>query len=358
VTRGALTNITGEAHHTFSPWVGQRSATFRFELVDGTTGQFLGELHPTRGASLTHDTTRTIKRSLQLSLGAADTAAVNPVRDRIDVYMVFNQEEPHEHPLGRYMFVDNSRQLWTSGRLSDPALVDEMFIVDQALERGLANDGKPVETLIRQVMADSGSGLGYTLESSPYVSAEAFRAGMYRGQVLESLALTGDYFSPWVGNDRHLHFIRAFDPAKRVPDFDFDTGAQVYRNGIIETDDLLTAPNRFVVISNAATDPSLPVVGTADVLATAPHSIANRGFVVTSVNDLQVTDNLQATAVATNLAIRKTVFERVSLSTPPDPRHDSYNVVRWQGELWLELAWSMALMEGGQMNHLLRKAYT
>jgi hypothetical protein len=52
------------------------------------------------------------------------------------------------------------------------------------------------------------------------------------------------------------------------------------------------------------------------------------------------------------------VFERVELSTPPDPRHDSHNVIRWQGENWLELAWSMPLVEGGEMRHVLRKAYT
>ncbi len=125
----------------------------------------------------------------------------------------------------------------------------------------------------------------------------------------------------------------------------------------METDDLLTAPNRFIVISNVSSDSSAPVTASFDVPASAPHSIQNRGFVVAQVEDLQVPDPTQAMAVAKNLALRQTIFEQVTLTTAPDPRHDSYNVVWWQGEPWLELSWSMALVEGGAMNHLLRKAY-
>jgi hypothetical protein len=357
MTRTALTTLPAEAHHVLSPWVGQRSATFRFELINGLTGALLGEITPIRGASLTHDTSRTIKRSLTLDLGKADTAAINPITDRVDVFMVFNQEAPHEHPLGRYMFVDSTRSLFTSGRLSNTALTDEMFILDQAILAGIGGRNRSVTTVITSVIQDAGTGAGFTLEASPYSTIQSWGIGINRGQVLEALALSGDFFSPWFGNDKQMHFVRSFDPAKRVPDFDFDVGNQVIREPIIETDDLLLAPNRFIVISNAPTDTTIAAVGTADVVATAPHSIQNRGFVIAQVIDLQVSDSVQAGAVALNLANRQTVFQRVSLSTVPDPRHDSYNVIRWQGQLWLELAWSMSLIEGGQMNHLLRKAY-
>ena len=51
------------------------------------------------------------------------------------------------------------------------------------------------------------------------------------------------------------------------------------------------------------------------------------------------------------------MFETVSVTTALDPRHDSYDVIRWQGENWLETAWSMDLAEGGNMTHQLRKSY-
>jgi len=230
-----------------------------------------------------------------------------------------------------------------------------MFLVDQQITEGINGVGQNTSSAIQETLL--GLPISYTLEPSPYKSAEAWGVGTNRGQVLEALSITGDYFSPWFGNDSKLHFIRTFDPVTQVPAFDLDEGNKVIREPILETDDLLTAPNTFVVISNSATDPSVSVVGTASVPTTAPHSETNRGFKVTSVQTIQMSDNFQATATAQGLANRQTVFERVSLTTAPDPRHDSYDVIRWQGELWLELAWSMALVEGGAMNHLLRKSY-
>lgn len=335
------------------PWQGQRQATFRFDLTD-VTGQKLGVVTPLRGASLTHDTSRTIKRQLTLDFGTADTSAINPIRDRITVTMLFPNGQ--EFPLGRYVFTDSSRQVFTSGKLGSMAMNDEMFTVDQQISSGVNGVFRSCSDVISDVMKKFPN-IDVELEASPFFSTQTWAIGSSRGALLESLCITGDYFSPWFGNDRKMHFIRSFDPATKIPDFDFDAGNQVFRSGITETDDLLTAPNKFVVISNLSSDFTIPVVGTASVPPTAPHSLANRGFEILEQQDLQLTSNAQAFAVANNLANRQTIFERVTLSTAPDPRHDSYNVIRWQGELWLELAWSMALQEGGTMNHLLRKAY-
>lgn len=349
-----LTTLAHDPLLDLDPWVGQRQCTFRFALVNGVTGAPLGDIHPVRNASLSHDTSRTIKRQLSLTLGVVDTAAVNALTDRVDVFMVFPGGA--EYPLGRFMFTDISRETFTSGKLSSAILNDEMFLVDQEINEGINGRGQNVATLVTTTSA----GLGVTLQiaPTPYTSAESWTVGASRGQILEALSVSGDYFSPWFGNDKDLHFIRAFDPATQIPQFDFDAGNQVLRQGIIESDDLLLAPNRFVVVSNAADDTSSAVVGTADIAISAPHSIQNRGFVIQKTADLQLVDGAQAQAVAQNLAIRQTVFERVSLVTVPDPRHDSYDVVRWQGELWLELGWSMSLVEGGTMAHVLRKSYS
>ncbi len=82
-----------------------------------------------------------------------------------------------------------------------------------------------------------------------------------------------------------------------------------------------------------------------------------RGFYITQAQTLQMFNADQAQAVATGLANRFTVFETTTLNTPPDPRHDSYDVIFWLGSLWLELGWSMTLTPGGVMGHTLRKAY-
>jgi len=339
-----------------NPWTGQRQATFRFDRINAVSGEHLGKLHPLRGASLSHDTTRTIKRQLSMSLGVVDTALINPISDRVEVSMVFPGDI--SYPLGRYMFVNDPRRQTTAGALSVPALMDEMFLVDQPVIRGIDGVSVNISRVIQNVLA--GLPITFILAASPYVSAEAWTIGTRRGQVLESLAVSGDYFSPWFGNDGLMHFIRTFNPADQVPDFSFDDldHNKVMRDNILVTNDLLSAPNRFIVISNAATDPDAVVVGTADISPAAPHSIANRGFVVADVRNLQLSNQAQATAVARGLAARHTVFEQAFLTTTPDPRHDSYNTIRWRGQMWLELAWELELIAGGNMTHSLRRAYS
>lgn len=349
-----LTSLPYDPLLDLAPWMGQRQATFRFNLTDGVTGQNLGIINPIRGATLSHDTTRTIKRQLSLALGKDDTAAVNGARDRVTVTMVFPNGQ--EYPLGRYMFTDYSRQVFTSGKLAQPALNDEMFLVAQEISVGFSTLVVSVNRAIRDLLTPLP--IKFTIEETGFQSSQGWTVGANRGSILEDLANTGDYFSPWFDNTGVMRFIRSFDPITKIPEFDYDKGNQVLRSDILENDNLLTAPNRFTVISNAGTsEGNTPIVATVDVPATAPHSIANRGFIIQQTEDMQLTSQAQAFAVATNLANRNTVFETVNLTTPPDPRHDSYNVIRWQNELWLELSWSMALVEGGGMNHLLRKAY-
>lgn len=352
-------------------YLGQRSATFRFQLINAITGFNLGDLKPLRDTAptLSHDTTRTIKRQVQgISFGVEDTALINTIQSRILIYM---RVAGREWPLGRYMFADNTRALTTRGRISGAVLYDEMFIVDQQMENGYApkilTDATTgsitaytnTETSVLALL--QGLPISVDIQPTPYYTIASWPAGTAKGSAIEQLSIDGDWLSPWFGNDQRMHFIRTFDPAKSVPTFDLDVGNRVLRNSIIETDDLITAPNRFIVISNGAMSAetaSTPLVGTYDIPSSAPHSIQNRGFVVPQVEERQLDTAQQCQAAAENLGIRQTVFERTELVTPPDPRHDSYDVIRWQGENWLELGWSLPLVEGGAMTHILRKAYT
>jgi len=292
-----------------------------------------------------------IKRRLNMPLGVTDTAAVNSITDRINLFMTFPGGV--EYPLGTYMWANDTRQVFTSGKLAQPALTDEMLLVDQQITKGINGVGQNVSTVVQNTL--TGLPVIFDMEPSPFTSAEAWGIGANRGSILESLSVSGDWFSPWFGNDSKMHFIRTFDPADRMPDLDFDNGNKVMRNSIVEDDDLLTAPNVIIVISNTTTSTNEPAIGIASVPSNAPHSVVNRGFAVPQVLTLQLTDPPQAQAVAQGLVNRQSVFSRVNLVTAPDPRHDSYNVIRWQGINWIELAWSMALVEGGTMNHLLRR---
>jgi len=352
-------------------WIGQRSSTFKFVLINAVEAQPPIELHPLLEPvpTLTHDTSRTIKRQIQgLTFGVVESALLNVIQSRILLYMVIGGET---FPLGRYMFSDRSRLVYTNGRITNATMFDEMFIVDQQLEDSFSPTTDPsgvaqggfggafCDRAIRSLLRDLPVVLD--IEPTPYTTIGSWPAGTTRGQVIEQLSLDGDWFSPWFGNDTKMHFVRSFDPATRLPTFDLDAGNRVITNSIIESDDLITAPNRFIIVSNGVSSDSaaaVPVVGRADVPTTAPHSIANRGFVIPSVQERQIDSSQQAAAIAQNVALRQTVFERTELATPPDPRHDSYDVIQWMGEKWLELAWTMPLREGTAMGHLMRKVYS
>jgi hypothetical protein len=373
--------------------LGTRAATYRFDLIGVDGYRDPNPLTPIKGSqpTLTHDTGRTIKRTLSLALGVEDTARFDPIYHRVEPWMVFGGVE---YPLGRYMSADRVRADSTAGQQAALSLTDEMTQVNQQLENGfsalqqgsgqqIAGNGQNIRTILMSFLdkftlfnplaLQGGLSTGVVnypqtggkliverdVESTQYSTDAAWQAGTWGGQVVEALATAGDYWSPWIGNDKAFHMIRTFDPATRVPLVDWDRFGEAIRGSVSYSDDLLIAPNRFIVISNQGVGESAsrPVVGRYDVPAAAPWSIERRGFVIPSISDVQLRDENQANAVARSMGRRQTVFERASVSTPPDPRHDSYDVVLWRGERWLELAWTMTLIEGAPMQHSLRKVY-
>lgn len=359
--------------------IGQVQSQFKFYLTDGPTRQPLGEIHPRMDNPpvIEHDTTRVIPRKLEpLELEHDETAEIDPVRHRVEPVMIVNGVE---YPLGRYAFSDHTEMASRlghhhlsvsthvsarDGAWSSNVLLDEMFIVDTELEQAFSTQEyarsslviESADVAIRRLLIDFPI-IEIIDEPTSFFSKGGWPAGSQRGTVMNDLALFGDYFAPWFGNDGRLHLIRAFDPALMPLDFDWDAQQVVLRNSIPLTSDLLTAPNRIIVVSNDPVDTSVAVFGSYDVPLSAPHSIFNRGYVVPKTFEMQVSTTEQAFAVAANIGQRRTLVERITTVTPPDPRHDSYNVVRWQGNNWLEIGWSMTLKAGGEMSHTLRRAY-
>lgn len=368
-----LTNFPYDPLLDLAPWVGQRQCTYRFDLINGTSGENKGEITPIRGsASLNHNTSQTIKRQLSLSLGVRDTATIDAVQDRVLVTMVFRNGQ--EYPLGRYMFTSESDQVFTSGELANVVLNDEMYLVDQAITQGFDGSTTSLSSTNPAATSPASSPAGFSItaivialfndlpikiimDPSPYTSTQSWGIGTMRGSIVEALALTGDYFSPYFGNDTYMHFIRAFNPASAVPDFDWDAGNQVMRDSILRTSNILNAPNRFIVISTNPSSKQEPTFAVANVPPNAPHSFEKRGFIIADVRDVSAVTTAQCSAIAQNLVERQMIFETTTLTTAPDPRHDSYNVIKWQNNLWLELAWTMNLSEGQPMSHTLRRAY-
>jgi hypothetical protein len=346
-------------------WIGQRSTSYRFDIIDGATGEYRGEIHPSRGStpSLSHDTTSTISRRLQgLTLLPDEISLFRPLIDRIAVTMLI--EGIGEYPMGRYVASDDVQTVQSDGvtgaavsAIRPLSLYDEMFIVDQKLSDAFASDGVLINEVIRNLL----TGLPIIdprIDGCSETSDSGWSAGTSRASALKDLCTAGGYFAPWFDHTGTLRCIRAFDPASAVPTVDFDTIPRVMRDSITLTDESVSAPNRFVVVSNDTGTGSLPIVGVYDVPATAPHSILNRGFVIPDVRDVQVLTSEQAQVYARTIGIQNTIVEKVECDTPPDPRHDAYDVVRFLGENWLEIGWTITLAGAGTMRHVLSRTYS
>lgn len=350
-----LTVATPSRHLDLDRSIGQRQATWQFDLVNGVTGILEGQLHPVRQpAQIGHDTTRTTKRQLGFDLGVADAAAINPITDRVQVSMLIGAVA---YPMGRFMFTTDTRSVSTGGARAADTLLDEMFLVDQQISQGFPSVAAlSAQDAVYALLA----GLplkGVSVDPSPYPLIGAWAPGSTRGQILAAIAVQGDYQTPWMDGSGVFRMIRTVDPGPAEPTLDFDRGNRVIRDSPSLTSDLLTAPNRFIVISNGGSGQGVPVVGQYDVPPSAPHSIQSRGFVVPSVLNLQVGTPDQAAAAARQLGLNQTIAVTTQLTTAPDPRHDSYDVVRWQGVNWLEIGWSMTLQEGAPMSHTLRRGF-
>lgn len=344
---------------SFDAGLGQRVYSFRFELVNAVSGEHLGDIHPIRTAALTHDTTRTSKRQLNFALTAADLNEVNPLTDRVSPFMVIPgiacpDTDSGDWPLGKYMWVDETDTVTTAGNPSSDQLWDEMWLVDQVITKGLNGVGRNTVDVI--FAAIEGLPIVAQAEPSTFTCAQAWGVGSARGQILESLATAGDFWSPWFDNLGRLRYVRTFNPANRAADIDLDVGARVVRNSITTNSQILTAPNVIIVTSNNSATGD-PAVGISRLPPSAPNSVANRGFEIAQTYDLQLSDATQAQAVADGIMQRLSVFQVANLATLPDPRYDGYNVVRWQSINWLSLAWSLPMTPGALMTHVMRRSY-
>lgn len=289
-----------------------------------------------------------------LALNRDDTAAFNSLTSRLEPFFLVGGEE---FQVGRYVPSDWVRFPLSSGTTSSASFYDEGFIIDQQITNAFgANSpsGEVVSSMIKRFLTFYPINFYVEGVLPEYVSLGSWSAGTRGGFIIDQLALDGDYLPPWFDNSSVLQFKRNVDG--ELPSFDFDDG-KVIRDQIVESDNLINAPNRFVVVGNGANSLGKPLIGIADIPSSAPHSIANRGFIVPEVNTRQVTSAGQASAIALNLSRNQTLVEQVELETTPDPRHDGYDVILWREKRWVEIAWTLPFSPSATMSHTLRRVY-
>lgn len=338
----------------------QRADAFRFDLLDVAL-QPIGSLQPNRGQAptLTLDTGRTIMRTLTgMFLDVSQTAQVNPLSDRVRAWVIL--ENGSEFPLGVFLFSDDPRKLRSFGSFIDAAtLSDQWLILDQQLPEGISF---PRNTNLRDALLSVVTAAGIIsldIESTGQTLKDplSWEIGRRRVEAVQAIAQAAGWVTYF---DNQGTFIARTPPdlATAVPTFTYGPGGVVADDSIALGNDLLDAPNLYVVISTNSRE--VPVVGRFEVPPSAPHSFLARGFYVPEVIQQQgLTTQVDADAAARAAAAEDDAgYEWAQFSTAFDPRHDTYDVVNFAGENYRETGWSVPLFSGGQQAHSLRKVYS
>lgn len=337
-----------------------RAESVRFDLID-KTGAVLGAIHPMTAVTVTNDANAQIKRKLTgFRLAADEYDDVNPLTDRVKPYWVLSTGD--EYPLGIFLFADASTQRWSYGRTLDGSLVDQGLILAQEISTSLGfSAGMTASAAITRTFEACGifgadvAATAYTFGSP--LAYPAGKGGTTYAKILDELCQKAGYYPAYFDNDGLPQVRATASVDNATPTLNYVDGGRIISGTLVESNDLLKAPNRFLVIDTSATTGDVSYA--FDVPADAPHSFENRGFRITKtieapgVGDVGQAENVARSYYSSN----PQAYETAVWSSPADPRHDTFDVVNYRDTSYLEIGWSLTCAPGGPMTHTATRVY-
>lgn len=352
--------------------IAARQESIRFDLLDAQN-VVQGELAVVSDtpATINNNVERAVRRTLQnvlippRPLSETNSALaygddIDPVADRVRPVWLVGGEEFN---LGIFLFgtADRAPMSWGTDRAA--TLVDQCVILDEELEQSV---GYPVGTSLSTILTEQAAAVGIvstSIEGTAKTNQQPVgwpAGGAKRLQIFSEVCAMAGFFPSYFDNDGAL-VCRSAPDGEPPADFTYGIGSgatgRVINGTVEESDDLLDAPNRYIVRDTGATNGS--VVGVYDVVDSAPHSAAHRGRVVATTTDLQgLTDQAAANEAARARAAQdSSTYRWLSFTATPDPRHDTFDYVSFDGTIYREQAWTLTLAPGGDHKHELRRQY-
>jgi hypothetical protein len=356
----------------FDAPIGQRSEGVRFWLLDRHEDR-LGALMVDRDnpPTISNDTGRSVRRTVSgVRVPPRPVYDVDPTHFYAeDVDTLTTRVSPEwvlgtgeTYPMGIFVWGDDSRVLWSWGEPLFGELTDLTTDLDQPLDESLGFDSRQNLTDALIEIADS-EGIGTDKREIDFTSAStgqpiAWAAGRdTKLKAMESLCALAGFLPPYYNNAGLLVCRAAPDLSSATPDYVYGANTVVVLGSPVMSNDLLTAPNRYVVVGSGVEE---EIVGTFDIPDAAPNSFANIGRIRRRTIDMQgVESNTEADyAAAAAYASDSSTYSWLAFETPPDPRHDTWDIISFDGANFRQLAWSLDCSAGGTMTHDCRGVYT
>lgn len=336
------------------PSIGGWQSTFRFDLLDADIN-WIGTLETLTADTVTNRTGAAVNRTLTgVKLEEGEYRSINPFTDRVRPTMVL--EDGTEWPLGAFMFVDapverSSFHNTIPVTLEDQGAVLQYPTTDSFSVGVYGSIMEGIDQLLDAVHIQARSFLPPTTEKVWDPVSWPFNTT--RRQILDELAALAGLLPLWFDNHGFAQLTTPPDVVQRTPDHVYELGplSRVLSHSIVTNDRLLTAPNVYIVSAAGVTKGE--VYGKAYVDPWLPWSVENRGYEVPDIYQAQgIGSSEQAQMMAeTRAALDTVAFKQATFEAVADPRHDTYDVVQFDGFVYREVGWSLKLRPGGTMRH-------
>jgi hypothetical protein len=339
----------------------QRVDTYRFDLTDHG-GDVIGQLTPDFESAprMTNDTGRSVMRTIDnLQLPASETRHIDGIKDRCVVHMVL--ENGAEERLGEFLWGDDTHPVREWGHEHHSVLVDLLHpltsksgrtsgskVGQNVVQRAVDHARLVVSAVVIDAVPDPTTlvtPLGWTPDDT------------YQAIINDHLKTVG-YLPCYYDRHSRLQIRPVPDPAVSQATLFYGDAGRIERDSITESDDNLKAPNEFVAYDSSAQ--GTPRIGRYRIPADAPHSVENRSYVWRHVEGIQ---GLASQAAADKAARAMATLDRESTyawrtwTSAADPRHDTFDIIDFYGENYLEVRWTLELAPGGRMTHQARRVY-
>lgn len=330
--------------------IGQARYEIRFQVLDQNLSD-IGWVYPLKATGVTAATSGSIKRQLSgVVFNEPDLRELNPFRDRIKPYMVL--EDGTYWPLGVFVFTNAAKHLGSFVSTLAVTLMDQEFILSQGIVAASGvNPGGSLLTAISTLLDQAG--VQYrNIPATSTATAEtaiAWPVGTARLKMITDICKLAGWLPPYFDNDGGF-VIKAPPSALSNPDHEYTTDRAQHAT-VTENQNLLSAPNVFIVLCNGAAKSDISAVAYVD--PALPFSVENRGYAVPSVTRAQgISSTQQAQTMADALAAGGAHgYKNVDFTGPPDPRHDLFQTVDWMGTIYRELKFDLQF--AGMMTHSL-----